>query len=106
MNQALIELALKRGRLIERIAGQRAALARELQPVQTVLRLTDRTLAGVCGGIRYVKRHPGAVVAAGVMLIILKPRHVWRWARRSFIAWRAWHALREQIVLFGWRARR
>jgi hypothetical protein len=106
MNQALIELALKRGRLIERIAGQRAVLARQLQPVQTALRLTNRTLLGICCGIRYVKRHPGTVVAASLMFIMLKPQHLWRWTRRSFIAWRAWRAWREQLVRFGWRARR
>lgn len=40
-----IELALKRGRLQERIAGQRAALATQVIPIAKALGTTDQAIA-------------------------------------------------------------
>ena len=47
MNQALVDIAIRRGRLIERIANQRAALHRDLQPICGVLHTADQTIARV-----------------------------------------------------------
>lgn len=103
MNQTLIEIGIQRGRLIERIATQRASLGQRMQPVHRVLNGADRTLAAVRSASNYVKRHPGTVAATLAVLVVLKPRRAWRWGRRSFVAWRTWHALREQFEMLALR---
>lgn len=104
MSHQLADIALRRGRLLERIAGQRADLGRRMQPVKQVLDGVDRGVLGVRRGARYLKNHPGIVVACLAALAVLKPRRVWRWGRRGFIAWRTWRALRLRVAeLVAWR---
>jgi uncharacterized protein YjiS (DUF1127 family) len=98
MTQQLIDLGIRRGRLIERIASQRALLGQQLQPVRNVLAATDRGVAGVRAGIEFLRQHPGLIVVAVALLAILKPRRTWRWAQRGFIAWRTWRAARNQLA--------
>ena len=102
MNAPLIELAVRRGRLIERIATQRASLVRCVQPVARVLHVVDRTRGGVRTTTNRIKNHPAIVATALALLVILKPSRAWRWGRRSFVAWRAWRALRERFHAFAW----
>lgn len=101
-----IELALKRGRLQERIAGQRAMLAAQAAPIAAALASTDRAVAIGRAGIAYVKRHPVGVGAAIVALAILRPRRVWRWGRRAFVAWGIWKKLRHRLESAGLVPRR
>lgn len=103
MGDGRIDIALRRGRLLERIAAQRAALAGQLQPVSAALHATDRAVAGVQGATAYLKAHPRGVAAALALLVVLKPRRVWRWAKRGFVVWRAWRALRQRATAFGLR---
>lgn len=105
MDQRLIDIGIRRGRLIERIARQRALLGEQLQPVRGVLDATDRGIARVRTGVDYLRQRPELVVAAIALLIILKPRRVWRWAKRGFVAWRTWRAVRGQLAVFGLRSR-
>ncbi|MBI4742679.1 MAG: hypothetical protein HY777_14270 [Betaproteobacteria bacterium] len=111
MSRQLTDLAVRRGRLIERIAFQRADLGRRAQPVQRALYGADRALAAVRKGSDYVRSHPGIVgsfVATFVAaLAVLKPRRVWRWGRRGFVAWRTWTALRGKVASLAqgsWRS--
>lgn len=101
MNRRLIDIGIRRGRLIERISTQRAQLGRQLQPVATVLNTADQAVAGIRTGADFARRHPTAIAATVALLVLLKPRRAWRWAGRAFIAWRSWRALREQLVAFG-----
>ena len=103
MNQALLDLAIRRGRLIERIANQRAALSRELQPVCGVLHTADQTIARARTITGFLKSHPGLVLAAVALLVALKPRRAWRWAKRGFLVWRTWRSLRGQLASIGLR---
>ncbi|MFZ2855289.1 MAG: YqjK-like family protein [Rhodocyclaceae bacterium] len=103
MAQRLIEIGVRRGRLIERIASQRALLGQQLEPVRSALHSADRASAGLRAGIGYLRQHPGIVLAAVAVLAILKPRRTWRWAQRGFVAWRAWRAVRAQLAAFGSR---
>ena len=102
MNAPLIELAVRRGRLIERIATQRASLVRCVQPVERALNAVDRTRTTVRTAANRIKNHLGMVAAALALLVILKPRRAWRWGRRSFVAWQTWRALRERFQAFAW----
>ena len=101
MNQELIELAIKRGRLIERISNQRQLLARELQPLSDALQTADRATATVRTGTTYVKQHPEIVALGIAVLIVVKPARVWRWSKRGYFAWRAFGTLRRQLTDLG-----
>jgi hypothetical protein len=105
MNQRLVDISLRRGRLLERISVQRAQLAREIQPVRQALYTVDRAAAVVRSASDYLKRHPGQVAAVVGLLAIMKPRRLWRWARRGFLAWRTWRSVNAQMINFGLRSR-
>jgi hypothetical protein len=98
MNPTFVDIALQRGRLIERIATQRSFLGHQMQPVQQALDKVDRTRALVLMGGAFVRTHPGTVAAIVAVLALLKPRRAWRWGRRGFIAWRTWLSLRKYFV--------
>ncbi|MCB2039589.1 MAG: hypothetical protein H6929_21405 [Rhodoferax sp.] len=100
MQARLIELQLQRGRLLERIAHQRRALADQSQPVAHVLHVGDRLAEVVAQGKVFVLRHPLAVAAVVGALVVLRPAGVWRWSRRGFFAWRTWTAMRAALPAF------
>lgn len=102
MNQALIDLAVQRGRLIERIAGQRQQLTQDLRPIAHALQTTDRAVAVLRGGAEYLEERPVLVAAAVGLLVVLKPQRVWRWSRHGFRAWRTWRVARQELVNLGW----
>lgn len=104
MSQELIDIAIRRGRLIERIAYQRAALGSEVQPICGALQTADRTIARVRTVTAYLKQHPGIVLVAVALLAALKPRRAWRWARRGFVVWRTWRTLQERFASMKLRA--
>ncbi len=101
-----VELALKRGRLQERIAAQRATLAAQVVPIAGALATADRAVALGRSGMAYIRTHPLQVGAAFALLAILRPRRVWRWSRRAFVAWGAWQKLRARIEATGALGRR
>lgn len=105
MTEQLIDVGIRRGRLIERIAGQRALLGRQLQPLCNALQTTDRGIAVVRTGIGFLRQRPGLVLAAVALLVILKPRHAWRWAKRGFFAWQIGRKVRDQLAAFSGRSR-
>ena len=104
MNRRLNELHLRRGRLLERIATQRAVVVHDMQPVRLALDTTDRWLACVRSGVDYIKQRPAIITLAVVVLFVFKARRIWRLAKRGFVAWRTWRFVREKMWLFGLRA--
>lgn len=94
MSDRLLELAVKRGRLQERIAMQRRELAQHAVPLANALAVGD----SVADGVDWLKRHPLVVVAAAAAIVVAKPRQAWRWARRGVIAWRGWRAVRSAVA--------
>lgn len=97
MNQRLLELAHKRGQLVAKIQAQREALARDAWPVETALGAADTGAAGV----RWLKGHPGAVGAGLAVSFILRPKRVFRWLRRGYLAWQGYAALRQRLDSLG-----
>jgi hypothetical protein len=93
MEKRLIELHLQRGRLIERIAQQRSALARELAPFRIACDTTDLVVAAARDAARFVQRHPVGVAAFAAALVAMRPRRAWRWLKRGVFIWRGWRAL-------------
>ena len=105
MNRRLIELHLRRGRLLERIASQRADLTRAAQPVSVALQKSDRVISRVRNISDYIKQHPAFAVLGVGVLFAIKSERAWTWAKRGFLAWRTWTAVRERVLMFGARAR-
>jgi len=103
--KTLTEVYVQRGRLLERIALQRAVLSQELEPVEQALAQADRVVAGVNAGVAYVKQHPAIAVLGAAVLLVLQGRRVLRLARRGFFLWKAWQSLRERLLFsaFGLR---
>ena len=101
MNQRLNDLHLRRGRLLERIANQRATLSFELAPVSARLETADRLLARVQAAVDYVKTHPAVVALAFAALAITKPRRTLRWSRRLYAVWQTWLVLRDRARVMG-----
>ncbi len=87
MNQ--VELALEKQRVQFQIAAQRLAMAQHIEGLKPLFDAADQITAGA----RWVKHHP-EVVAGGVLLAAAVRsgvrRFIWRWGRRTFIAWRLW----------------
>lgn len=106
MNQELIDLAVERGRLIERISNQRQQVEREWRPVGDALRTADYAVARIRQGGDYVKEHPEVVAIGVAVLVVVKPRRVWRWSKRAYVVWRTWRTLRRQMTELGLLARR
>lgn len=84
MNDALLELALRKQRLQLRSAALRDELAIHAQALEPLCEAGDR----VRDGFRWLGRHPEAVAGITVALLVAKPRAVLRWAQRGFFAWR------------------
>ena len=76
----------KRSLLLARAAVERERISVQLRAWEAPLALVDRSLALA----RAVRRHPQWIIAAAVVIAILRPRRAFAWMRRGFIAWRAW----------------
>ena len=105
MHHQLTELHVRRGRLLERIATQRAMLSYDAVPLSISLDKVDRVLARVQSATNYVKQHPGIAGLALAILLALRTKRVWRWSRRAFIAWRTLRAFSDRLAGLGLRAR-
>lgn len=90
---AEVEFALKKQRLQYRSAELRAQFADYAQGMTPVLRAGD----AVVEGVRWIKRHPEVIAAAGLAIVVARPRGVVRWARRGVVAWQAWGRVRDWL---------
>lgn len=90
MSPQHLELALKKQRLQLQIANQREALAHHVAGLQPLFTAADQ--AQNVG--RWLRRHPEAVAATAVAVLVARPKVVWRWLGRGVFAWRAWARLR------------
>jgi hypothetical protein len=85
-----LELALKKQRLQIKSDALREQWSRHVAGLEPAFFTGDR----VAEGVRWVRRHPPALVAGVVALLVARPRSVLRWVRRSLVAWRSWRRLR------------
>ena len=85
----IIDLMLKRERLLALCDAQRDALATLTQPLEGPLQVADRALAGA----RYLRDRPLVLAAAVAGLAVVQRRGLWKWAKRGFVVWRAYRAL-------------
>jgi hypothetical protein len=85
MNQ-VGEIRAKRAQLLARAAVERERISVQLRVWEAPLALVDRSVAAA----RYIRDHPQWIVAAAIVIAILRPRRALSWARNGLIAWRAW----------------
>ncbi len=97
MTNSLADLKLRRGQLVERIAHQRADLARDLVPVRSTLASVDRARSVFHSGVVYLKRHPLVLGVAVTTLLVLRPKRVLRLAGQGAVAWRSWRNLQSWV---------
>ena len=97
MSRRLDDLLLQRGRLIERIAGQRVVLQQNFLPVATALDRTDFVIAKVHSLAASIRRHPLAVSLIIAALLAAKGKTILRWGSRAFSLWRTCQFVRKTL---------
>lgn len=91
MESSALELALKKQRLQIAGEGLRSDFARHATGLMPLFVGADMAVVGA----QWVRRNPQLVVAAGVALLVIRPRSAIGWARRAFIGWRIWRNFRD-----------
>ncbi len=97
MNQRRHELALRRERLLARSEQVRRDLTVQAVALQPVLALGDRARVA----LQWVRRHPGIVFTATIVIVVARPRFVWRWGLRVWSAVRFFRTLRSNLGGLG-----
>lgn len=93
MSERLAELALKKQRLLARSSDLRDRVGAHAAGLSPLFVAADRVRAVGAAA----RRHPEWIAAAVVVLIVARPRLVWRWAQRGFVGWRIWRNVRELL---------
>ncbi|HVR50978.1 MAG TPA: YqjK family protein [Pseudorhodoferax sp.] len=96
-SKSLIELERERGRLLERVAGQRQQLSAQFVPVAQLLQFGDRVAQTVQAGRDFVRKHPWAMGTVGALMLLRRPRSIGRWAKRGLLVWRTWRTARNLV---------
>ena len=94
MNKKRAHLAERRSQLVAQSAAQRTALADELAPWRGRLALADQGVAA----LRFIRRHPGLLVGAALLVAALLPRRVasvGKWLRPGWAIWKIGRRLRR-----------
>ena len=89
----LTEIRARRAHLMARAAVERERICVQLHAWEAPLALADKCYAAA----RYVHRNPQWIVAAVVLLVVLRPRRALSWARNGLIAWRAWRWMSQSM---------
>ena len=87
----IIDILLKRERLLAVCAAQRDELAVLAQQFEGPLKIAN----GAVAAVHYLRRHPIVLGAAVALLTVIERRRLWIWARRGFSVWRTYRALRN-----------
>lgn len=89
MNSPAVQFALKIQRL--QIASERLRedISRYADGLSPVFSAGDYFVQGA----HWVRRNPQLLVAAGVALIVIRPKTAWRLTRRAFFTWQVWRKL-------------
>jgi hypothetical protein len=91
------ELARRCARLQSRSNILRDTLARHSQVLAQPLALADQAVAGW----RWLGAHPQWVAAGVAVLVVWRPRRVFRLGARAWAGWRLWQRARRWHALMG-----
>lgn len=84
----------RKQQLLLKIAGERAVLSQQLQPLERPLAVVDKAVEAV----RYLQRHPAPLFAAALLLGILRPKKTFRILQRGFGWWRWYRKARNALL--------
>ncbi len=90
MNDREVELALRKQRLLIESADLRQAIKNDVSGLGPLFQAGDAVVVGV----RWLRQHAGLVAGVSALLLVARPRRLWRWTRRGLSAWRAWRKLK------------
>jgi len=90
----LIDIMVKRERLLARCAGQRNDVAVLAEQWQGPLRVADHVL----GAVQYVRGHPVVVGVAAALLVVIERRNLWKWGQRGYVVWRSYGLLKKSLL--------
>lgn len=93
MTDRLGELALKKQRLLARSAELRDRIGGHAEGMVPLFDAADR----LCAAAAAVRRHPEWAVGAMAVVVVLRPRFVWRWLQRGFVGWRIWKGVHKLL---------
>lgn len=82
----LVELALRKERLIAHAAAQRTAIGRNVARLRGPIAVADRVVS--IG--RFLRAHPVLIVVAVAALVALRGRDLLSLAGRAYSIWRLW----------------
>ncbi|MCX7156403.1 MAG: YqjK-like family protein [Rhodocyclales bacterium] len=91
MNSTTLELALKKQRLQIASDTLRAEFGLCAAGLAPAFSGADCAVEGVL----WLRRNPQFLIAAGVALVVIRPKRSWRWARRAFVGWQVWRKLND-----------
>lgn len=89
----MLRLALKKQRLQIASDDLRARFGDNARGLAPVFGAVDTARDGVA----WIRQRPEIPVAVLVVLLVARPRVVWRWSRRAFVAWQTWRRTRRYI---------
>jgi hypothetical protein len=87
------ELELRRARLLARSAELRMAVGQQAEVLRTPLAVADQVRAGAA----WLRQHPEWPIGVLVVLLIVRPRRVFRWSSRLFWGWQMWRRARPVV---------
>lgn len=91
MNPKIIDLALQKQRLQLKSAEQRGALIAAAIQLAPAFAVAD----GLREAWRWLRRNPEWLAGGIAVLVVVRPRALWRMAQRSFFAWQLWRKVGE-----------
>lgn len=77
----------------KRTADLRERMSTHAEGLSPVFLAVDRLREAGAALVGY----PEWVATAVIVLVIARPRRLWRWSRRAIIGWRLWIGLRELL---------
>jgi YqjK-like protein len=87
------QIRARRERLIAKADLQREEFAREVTVWQPAIGVLDRALAGYA----WIRAHPEILVAAGAVLLVLRPRRTLRWSLRLYSVWQTYRRFSAKL---------
>lgn len=93
MASRIVELALRKQRLQLQASAQRVRILHAIESVSPAFGAVDKARTAV----RWAKSHPEVIVGAGIALLVVRPRALFRWARRGLFVWEGVRRLRGAV---------
>ena len=91
MNSRLQEVLRRRKVLRAQSEMQRAALSNAVEGMGGAIRIVDR----VTEAADYLRRHPLVLFTGVTLMVAIRRRGLWNWARRGLTMWRAIRSIRK-----------